>query len=899
MRLLPLYPTTPLAAIETEEARELDPGCNLCSMREGVRHVCLGGEGEPGGLLLVGESPGRNEDQIGRPFVGESGKLLRRLVAKWWTGPVAIDNAIRCAPGAREVKEKHIEMCRGYLAETIAEARPTRIVALGGWAAYSLTGRGVAPFTSRRSYTYLNSGRFGARPGLHVPIFFVLHPAAALRNRFINSWLETDMQWALRTPDPPGLPFHDPAAIDTYGLVRIVDSGETARQAVAELRVAPWVAFDVETAGVLYTPSFRLLCLSFCARGSTSPWAWDAAALANPEALAVLREYLEDRGARKLGQNVKYDEVSVDFALGIKIQGVRGDARLWRKLLEPEADAKLDKMAELVGMGGSKEEARAEMKLYVDRAKKGMTTERRLAKNAEEDAAKAAAGEAVKKRAKLQAAAAEGLAYLHELDRTMPDLAPVIRDPDADWESWGYALIPNDMLLRYNGRDSAVTARLGEWLEPQLAAEPHLDRVRKKIVEPAARAIRSVERWGVAVNRQAVEQFDTYLGTKLDETWAKLAPTLKVHGVPDINLDSPLQVAALLFDKLKLPSVLETKSGGRSTNDEALTALASRHPAVAALVDWRSFSKLRGTYAAGMLRHIRPDGRIHPSILLEGARTGRTSCQNPNLQNIPRPADSIEGKMARDCFVASPGCTLLQFDYSQLELRIAAMLSQDPVMLAIFAEGVDFHQRTAELISKVAWGIDPSQVEKKHRSLAKNVNFGIVYGKTARTFAKEWGVSQTQAQAVVDAIMGKFKVLDAWLKAREQETARTGVAWTWWDGQKARRRPLYRIADADDAQASLARNGAKNTPIQGTASDFCIASLAETVEWIETEGLEDRVKLVLPVHDSLLLDVRNSMLDEVRGTVREIMTGWNSGGVPLVVDEEAGLQWGSLEKLAA
>ena len=271
------------------------------------------------------------------------------------------------------------------------------------------------------------------------------------------------------------------------------------------------------------------------------------------------------------------------------------------------------------------------------------------------------------------------------------------------------------------------------------------------------------------------------------------------------------------------------------------------------------------------------------------------NCTDPNLQNIPR-AQTVEGKMSRDIFCAPPGFVLIEADYSQLELRVAAMLSGDAVMRSIFEEGVDYHLRTAQMVSRTAWGIAPEQVTDAHRSIAKTINFGILYGKGAGGFAQEWGISKAKAQGIVDAIMGQFKDLKRWCDARENEARKTGFVWTWWAGQPARHRPLYRIADRDDYVASVARNGAKNTPIQGTASDFCIASLRECVEWIEQEGLEDDVKLVLSIHDALMFEVRESMVDEVCGTVNEIMVGHDSAGVPLVADFKTGPAWGSMMK---
>lgn len=882
MKHLPVYPHRPRLAVETAEARDVDHDCRLCKLHEGVRTVCLSAEGEPGGLLLVGESPGKTEDALGRPFIGKSGELLRQLVRENWRGPVAIDNAIRCAPGRREITDKAVDNCRGFLAQTVAEVRPTRIIALGSWAAYSLTGRGIAPMSNRRSYTYLYAGimddaaarRFADRP---VPVFCVLHPAAALRNRFVRRWFEADMRWALTAPAP------EPAPLEAD--LRLVETAADAEEAVRELRAAPWSVPDVEAAGVMHTPSYRMLCLSLCPEGSDSPLAWNAEALRRPETRDPLLAYLRDPAAKKRGQNIQYDLVAIEVALGVRTRGVEGDTRLWRKLLEPEAEGKLDKMMELVGMGGAKEEAGEEMAVYVERVKRGLRAEALLAKRAEQP---------TKKWPKLRAEAEEGLAYLRGLEAADPALVRVIRDDPSEWQRWAYALIPDDMLLRYNARDTISTAKLSSLIEGQLAVEPDIDRVRRAVVDPASVAIARVERWGVCASTTAIQAFDAYLLIKLDEVRRRLDQYGK-----DFNPGSPKQVGELLFGKLGLQPIKFTDSGAPSTDDSVLELLAAQHPVAADIAEHRRLSKLQGNYASGMLPHVRADGRIHTTILLDGARSGRTSSSNPNLQNIPRPTDergNTEGKMARDCFVSPPGHTLVELDYSQLELRIAAMMSGDPEMLAIFEAGVDYHLRTAQLVSHEAWGIPPEAVVDAHRSAAKTINFAVLYGMGDAALAAKIGCSKAAARRVHDAIMGRFHVLDSWIASRLAEARKTGVAWTWWDGHRARRRPLWRIADEDDGARINAENSAHNTPVQGTASEFCIASLIRVVQWIEDDGLEDVVKLVLPIHDALLLEVRNDYVAETKGVVREIMEGHNSGAVRLKADCKLGPAWGSLGK---
>jgi DNA polymerase-1 len=250
--------------------------------------------------------------------------------------------------------------------------------------------------------------------------------------------------------------------------------------------------------------------------------------------------------------------------------------------------------------------------------------------------------------------------------------------------------------------------------------------------------------------------------------------------------------------------------------------------------------------------------------------------------------------------VASPGHLLVELDYSQLELRIAAALSGDPVMIADFLSGEDFHLRTAKAIAKTFWGIPPEQVEKKHRTLAKSVNFGLAYGKTARTFSEELGIPVEDAERLCDAIMGRFKVFTAWRNERLAYARRSGFCWTEWRGRQARRRALWNLGGQDDYLRSVAEHGSYNTPVQGTASDYCVASIVSVVRWIEDNALAPDVMLVLPVHDSLMLDVREDLVPEAVSAVSGIVTSWPiPNGVPLEAEVKVGPSWGSLAKWVA
>ncbi len=841
MRSLPLYLGGDLAPVEAEDPLSLDSECTRCTLskRKGV-NVCLPAEGEPGGLLVIGEGPGKQENATRRPFVGASGRLLRSAIDEYWPGPVAYDLAVRCMPGRDGPGEKAIKQCRGYLAQTVREVMPTRIIAVGGVAGKALFGRNIQTLSTRRGWSYL--------PGTKVPVFFVIHPTAALRNRFVSKWFASDIEWALTAPDPQRPPWDE--------RVRLVQTGQESAEAVAELYEYAadgcWFAFDVETCGAMYSDFHKMTSLAICPEGSDEAYVWTAPALLSEAALKPLRRFFADPSTKLVGQNVKFDAQVVKQRVGIEVAGIHGDVRLWRKQLFTDADAHLNVMAELVGMGGMKEEA-VKYKTAISKAVQ------------------------YKKWEKIQGGA---VGPIPRVIAALESGEPLMR--------YVYGLIPTDALYRYNARDAVSTSRLGVLLEPKIKSNKKLSRTWNKLLKPAAPAVEQIERWGILVDDTKIRAFAKHLDGKLAPSIIEFAKR------KDFNPNSAPQVSKILFGELGLKVKKLTETGAPSTDEEALKHHEGKHPFVDAIIAHRKYTKLKGTYADGMLDHVRLDGRIHPSFNIDGARSGRMSCSEPNLQNIPRPT-SVEGKMARDCFTVPDGFVMLSADYSQLELRIAAALSGDPVMRQIFLDGVDYHQRTAEMISQTAWGIPPEAVTKKHRDEAKVVNFMMMYGAGDGAIAYAIGTTKTKAARVKEAVLGRFKHLARYMRRQLALAKKTGEVWTWWDGGDARCRPLWRVADADDLVRSRAEHGTWNTPIQGTASDFCLASLNAVVDWIREEMLDNDVKLVCTVHDSLILEVRKEMVSEVATKVRDIMVQWDSKGVPLVVDLEVGTHWGSLE----
>lgn len=850
-----MYEERPRAPVEVEAPLAVDGDCQRCTIpaRRRLRNACIAPEweGEPGGLLVVSDYPGQKEDHLGRPFVGQTGQYLRPKLKQWWQGPIALDNTVKCYPGKEGVTDEHVRACRGYLAKTIREVQPSKILVMGRTAMAGVLGRQLPPMSVRKGYGWVRVG------SNDVPAYLFPNPAAALHNRFVREYLEEDLEWALTT-DPPFGPVWE-------GEARLVETEEDAELAAADLRAAGWFAYDAETAGFMWE-AFQVVCVSLCPAARDYAWAWADAGLSKPGCRRVLQELLRDRTVEKTGQNEKYDRLSAKLDLGARVRGTTDDTRLLRRLLEADADADLKTMAELVGMGGHKEEA---------------------------DQALVVASRAVVQVAKDNAS--NQLELIPTTIRGLRrDVIKSIRS-GARTKTWAYGFMPRSVCIRYNALDAISTGRLKVLLTDRAEQDdPVLRRTYRRTVMPAAEAICHVEAWGVAVDRSSIHNFAAYL----QHEKKLILERLHRHAWPGFNPDAYNDIRKLLFKDLGLESTAKTAGGTESTENDVLVPLRPKHPAVGGILDWRRYGKLDSTYATGMLRHIRNDGRIHGTILLDGARSGRASMRDPSLQTIPRDSDSKEGKMARDLFVAPPGWVLAQLDFSQIELREAAILSGDPVMRDLFISGEDFHMATARLIAPMVWGKSlegkTKREAKKERSAAKALNFALLYGQGDAALAVALGCSKEEAAKVRAGVLGRFKVLDRWIKGQLAYAKKHGHCWTYWEGERARRRPLLKLADKDRYERGTAERGSYNTPIQGSASEYLTRSMTEVINWILDEGAP--AKVVLPVHDSIILEIREDCVDEVVGAAHDIMTSWWSGEVPILVDVEVGPAWGSLER---
>lgn len=945
MRSLPLYEHLPRAPVEASERLKRDPSCARCELSKGVKTVCVPAAGKPGGVLVVGEGPGEMEDLEGRPFVGRSGSYLREQVARWWSGPVAVANATGCAPiknavrGPIDVEAKHVDACRPYLADTLARAKPTRIICVGSHAARAITGRAVPPTKTRRGYAYLFWTRLADAFREHeeaagqdsaidearawaeradaaergecartdfdiaskhaVPVFFLLHPAAALRNPFMRAAFEEDLEWALTGALPPKPP------IDAF--FELVETEEDDEDA-ARMLVAGRSFFDIEAGGEQWAPSYRVVSLAASVPAQlndpASAIVWSTEALNDPARSGYMRAWLREARAEKGGSNVQYD-INGLFQIAVLPRGVRRDVRLTRKLLAPDASGYLDDMADLVGMGGYKKGAAEDAaNALAERIRSGLMEEKLRAKHAE-----LVAQGKYKKPPKRPPQKGEHLEAWLVFKAADPEMAAhVERDPSwgARW-SWVYAAMARyapETLYRYNAFDAIVSARLDAVLDAELARVPRLLDTWVPIVSAMPEVVAQIEAWGMRANEAAVRAFDAYLVSKLDPIERRLAAYTSVT-----NWNSTQQVAKLLYGELGLKAPKKTDGGADSTDASALKALKGAHPIIDDLIEHSRYTDLRKTFAcgsdgrSGMLSFIKPDGRMHPHILMDGTATGRSSCSDPNLYNIPAKKYPVEGKMARDIFVATPGSVIVSVDWSQIQLRLAAHLSGDEVMREIFTSGVDFHKRTAELIAPLVWKIRPEEVTDEHRAHAKNFNFGLLFGMGDHALACRMYNTQdpdrdqvAMAGKIRAAVLGAFKKLAAWIEREVVIARKTGMVVSQLDGRPARHRYVWDIADRDKGRRGHAEREVVNSPIQAEEAGMMHRSTIAVVRWIWACGLEDTVKVLLPLYDQLLMEVAREHVDDVVDIVPEIMTSWPCS-VPLVADVELGLGWGSLRKM--
>ncbi len=428
----------------------------------------------------------------------------------------------------------------------------------------------------------------------------------------------------------------------------------------------------------------------------------------------------------------------------------------------------------------------------------------------------------------------------------------------------------------YAAEDADITLQLHRHLYPKIQQQPELDRLYRDIEMPLLPILARIERRGVIVDEQILQQQSDELAAEMQ------ALEIKAHELAGeaFNISSPKQIQAVLYDRMQLPVLSKTPKGQPSTAESVLQELALEYELPKLILDYRSLSKLKSTYTDKLPQQIDPDtGRVHTSYHQAIAATGRLSSSDPNLQNIP--VRTSTGRRIRSAFVAPQDCVLLSADYSQIELRIMAHLSGDAGLLDAFANGEDIHRATAAEVFE----IERDEVTEDQRRSAKAINFGLIYGMSAFGLARQLGIERSAARKYIERYFDRYPGVREFMD-RIREQARTdGYVETLFH----RRLYLPEINSRNAMRRQYAERTAINAPMQGTAADIIKRAMISIDNWLETSTLQ--AHMIMQVHDELVLEVNRKHLEEVEGQVRRLMANAAELDVALEVDVGSGDNW--------
>ena len=428
----------------------------------------------------------------------------------------------------------------------------------------------------------------------------------------------------------------------------------------------------------------------------------------------------------------------------------------------------------------------------------------------------------------------------------------------------------------YAAEDADITLRLHQTLWPEVCKHPTLEKVFNDIELPLLPVLSRIERTGALVDGTLLFQQSSELAERLGELEIE---AWDLAG-QQFNLASPKQLGEILFEKLQIPVLKKTAKGAPSTKEEVLQELALDYPLPKVLLEHRSLAKLKSTYTDKLPTMINPASkRIHTSYHQAGTATGRLSSSDPNLQNIP--VRTPEGRRVRQAFIAAPGCKMVAADYSQIELRIMAHLSEDPSLLKAFAEGQDIHRATAAEV----FVVPTDQVTADMRRSAKAINFGLIYGMSAFGLARQLNIGRKQAAEYIELYFQRYPGVQSYMNNIRHTAAEQGYVETAF----GRRLYLPEINARNGMRRQAAERTAINAPMQGTAADIIKLAMIHVDDWLQNSDLQSQ--MIMQVHDELVLEVPESELEAVKQGLNDLMANAASLLVPLVVDVGVGDNW--------
>jgi DNA polymerase I len=440
----------------------------------------------------------------------------------------------------------------------------------------------------------------------------------------------------------------------------------------------------------------------------------------------------------------------------------------------------------------------------------------------------------------------------------------------------GFDQVGIEQAAEYAAEDADITLQLHQHLQPQIAADKKLDFIYREIEMPSMHVLWRIERNGVLLDVKLLETQSHELGEKLIKLEAKAH---EEAGQP-FNLNSPKQLQEILFEKMKIPVIKKTPGGQPSTDEDVLQQLAQDHPLPKLLLEYRGLAKLKSTYTDKLPRMVNPQtGRVHTNYGQAIAVTGRLASNDPNLQNIP--VRTAEGRRIREAFIAPPGSQIISADYSQIELRIMAHLSGDEGFLKAFAAGEDIHRATAAEI----FGVELNDVTSEQRRYAKVINFGLIYGMSAFGLAANLDIERSAAASYIERYFARYPGVAKYMERTRNEARDQGYVETVF----GRRLFLPEIRNSNPQRRQGAERAAINAPMQGTAADLIKLAMIAVDKWITEKKLHS--KLIMQVHDELVLEVPDSEIELVKKELPPLMCNVAKLAVPLLIEAGVGPNW--------
>lgn len=453
-------------------------------------------------------------------------------------------------------------------------------------------------------------------------------------------------------------------------------------------------------------------------------------------------------------------------------------------------------------------------------------------------------------------------------------LAAYLADPDSNDYSMSRLCAQYGVPEGNSIQEKSITAAALNDILSDKISETGSATVLTDIEIPLATVLVAMEREGVKIDIDGIKAFGKEVSAKAE----KISREIYEYAGHEFNIGSPKQLGSVLFEKLALPSAKKTKTG-YSTNAEVLESLMDKHPIIPLITEYRALTKLQNTYVTGLLKVVGEDGRVHSTFKQTETRTGRISSAEPNIQNIP--VRTPLGREMRRFFTAKDGYLLVDADYSQIELRVLAHISGDEIMKKAFLDGVDIHTVTASQVfnQPIEW------VTPDLRSKAKAVNFGIVYGIGAFSLSKDIGVSVPKASEYIRSYLSKYSGIAHYMEQTVANAKRDGYVETMF----GRRRYIKELAAKNKNLQAFGERVAKNTPIQGTAADIIKIAMIKVYNRLKDSGLD--AKLILQVHDELIVEAREDCADKVAALLKEEMENAVKLTVPMTVDVNVGKTW--------